>query len=105
MTYVIPFSVIHEVSDFIDANISKEVEILFLKNVIKNFHIEFIENSDIKRAIDILERYGSLNIAFSDSIIAAISERLQTNNLLTFAPLNFISIIPMGFKKFNILNN
>ena len=105
MTYVIPLFVILEVSDFIDANISKEVEILFLKNVIKNFHIEFIENSDIERAIDILERYGSLKITFSDSIIAAISERLQTNNILTFEPVNFISIMPMGFKKFNILNN
>jgi len=105
LTYVIPLFVILEVSDFIDANISKEVEILFLKNVIKNFHIEFIENSDIERAIDILERYGSLKITFSDSIIAAISERLQTNNILTFEPVNFISIMPMGFKKFNILNN
>lgn len=103
LTYVIPFSVILEVSDFIDLNISKEVEILFLKKIVKNFNIEFIENNDIERAIDILERYAGLEINFSDAVFTAISERLKTNNILTFNTGDFSKITPLGFKKFNVL--
>jgi predicted nucleic acid-binding protein len=100
---VIPFSVILEVCDFIDLNISKEVEILFLKKVVKNFNIEFIENNDIERATDIFERNTNLGIGFSDAVFTAISERLKTNNILTFNTEVFSKIMPLGFKKFNML--
>jgi predicted nucleic acid-binding protein len=103
LTYVIPFSAILEVCDFIDLNISKEVEILFLKKIVKNFNIEFIENNDIERATDILERYAGLEIGFSDAVFTAISERLKTNNILTFNTGILSKIMPLGFKKFNML--
>ena len=103
LTYVIPFSVILEVCDFIDLNISKEVEILFLKKVVKNFNIEFIENIDIERATDIFERNTNLEIGFSDAVFTAISERLKTNNILTFNTEVFSKIMPLGFKKYNML--
>ncbi|MHB1377380.1 MAG: type II toxin-antitoxin system VapC family toxin [Candidatus Humimicrobiaceae bacterium] len=103
LTYVIPFPVIPEVCDFINLNISKEVEILFLKEVVKNFHIELIENNDIERATEILERYASLEINFSDAVFTAISERLKTNNILTFNTGSFSRMMPLGFKKFNML--
>ena len=94
---------IPEVCDFINLNISKEVEVLFLKEVVKNFHIELIENNDIERATEIFERYSGLDINFSDSVFAAISERLKTNNILTFNTENYKKMMPLGFKKFNIL--
>ena len=100
---MIPFSVILEVCDFIDLNISKEVEILFLKKVVKNFNIEFIENIDIERATDIFERNPNPEIGFSDSVFTAISERLNTNNILTFNIEVFSKIMPLGFKKYNML--
>ena len=100
---MIPFSVILEVCDFIDLNISKEVEILFLKKVVKNFNIEFIENIDIERATDIFERNTNLEIGFSDAVFTAISERLNTNNILTFNIEVFSKIMPLGFKKYNML--
>lgn len=103
LTYVIPFSVIPEVCDFINLNISKEVEILFLKEVVKNFHIELIENNDIERATEIFERYASLEINFSDAVFTAISERLKTNNILTFNTGSYDKMMPLGFKKFNML--
>ena len=100
---MIPFSVILEVCDFIDLNISKEVEILFLKKVVKNFNIEFIENIDIERATDIFERNTNPEIGFSDAVFTAISERLNTNNILTFNIEVFSKIMPLGFKKYNML--
>jgi len=103
LIYVIPFSVIPEVCDFINLNISKEVELLFLKEVVKNFHIELVENNDIERATEIFERYSGLDINFSDSVFTAISERLKTNNILTFETGNYEKMMPLGFKKFNIL--
>ena len=103
LTYVIPFPVIFEVCDFIDISISKEVEILFLKEVVKNFHIELIENNDIDRAAEILERYSGLGINFSDAVFTAVSERLKTNNILTFDNGDLSKITPQGFKKFNML--
>jgi predicted nucleic acid-binding protein len=103
LIYVIPFPVIAEVCDFIDLNISKEIEILFLKEVVKNFHIELVENIDIERAIEIFERYTKLEINFSDAVFTAISERLKTNNILTFNTENYSKMMPLGFKKFNIL--
>ena len=100
---MIPFSVILEVCDFIDLNISKEVEIIFLKKVVKNFNIEFIENIDIERATDIFERNPNPEIGFSDAVFTAISERLKTNNILTFNTEVFSKIMPLGFKKYNML--
>ena len=103
MTYVIPFPAILEVCDFIDINISKEVEILFLKKIVKNFNIEFIDDKDIERATDIFERYAGFDIGFSDAVFTAVSERLKTNNILTFNIRDFKRIKPFGFKKFNNL--
>lgn len=79
------------------------MEILFLKKAVKNFNIEFVENDDIERAIELFERYAGLEINFFDAVFTAISERLRTNNILTFNTENFGRIKPEGFKKFNIL--
>ncbi|MCL6088205.1 MAG: PIN domain-containing protein [Actinobacteria bacterium] len=103
LTYVIPLATVQEVCSLIGLNISKEVEILFLKEILKSFHIELIENKDIERAADILERYAALEIGFTDAVFIAVSERLKINNILTFDRKNFSKISPAGFKKFNIL--
>jgi len=103
LTYVIPVSVIQETCDLINANISKEVEIIFLREALKNFHIELIQNEDIERSADILDRYLILEIGFSEAIFTAISERLQSNCILTFNNKIFSKMAPTGFKKFNIL--
>ncbi|MHB8276401.1 MAG: type II toxin-antitoxin system VapC family toxin [Candidatus Humimicrobiaceae bacterium] len=103
LTYVIAFTTVQEVCNLINLNISREVEILFLNEVIKNFNIELIENADIERAADILDRYINLEIGFADAVFTAIAERLKTNNILTFDKGNFSRMVPAGFKKFNIL--
>jgi len=79
------------------------VELLFLKKIVKNFNIEFIDSNDVERAIDIFDRYAGLDIGFSDAVFTAISERLKTNNILTFNAFDFNRIAPFGFKKFNVL--
>ncbi|MCE5330333.1 PIN domain-containing protein [bacterium] len=103
LIYVIPVSVIHEACNLINKNISKKVELIFLKEVLKNFHIELIQNADLERAADILDRYTDLEIGFTEAIFTAVSERLKSNNILTFNKENFYKMIPAGFKKFNIL--
>ena len=103
LTYVIPVSVIQEMCNLINVNISRKVEIMFLKEALKNFHIELIQNEDIERATDILDRYLTLEIGFNEAIFIAISERLKSNDILTFNNKNFGKMAPAGFKKFNIL--
>lgn len=104
LTYVIPVSAVYEACMLIKKNISKKVEIKFLKEVLKNFHIELIQNADLEKAADILDRYVNIEIGFSEAIFSAISERLKSNNILTFNKEIFGKIVPAGFKKFNILN-
>ncbi len=93
----------HEACILINKNISKKVEAIFLKEVLKNFHIELIQNIDLERAADILDRYMNIKIGFSEAVFSAISERLKSNNILTFNKEILSKMAPAGFKKFNIL--
>lgn len=92
-----------EACELIGSDISKEVEILFLKKALMDFSIELIENNDIERAIDIFEKYSALELSFTDAIFTAISERLCTNNILAFNKGIWDKIVPSGFRKFNII--
>jgi predicted nucleic acid-binding protein len=103
LTYVIPLPSMLEACELIGSDISKEVEILFLKKALMDFSIELIENNDIERAIDIFEKYSALELSFTDAIFTAISERLCTNNILAFNKGIWDKIVPSGFRKFNII--
>ena len=106
LTYVIPFSTLLQVSSLIGNIISRKTQMLFLKNIKKNFNIEMHEHCDIERAFQIYEYCYGLNINdidLSEALFISVCERLKTNNILTFREDAFSKIMPMGFKSFNFL--
>ena len=106
LTYVIPFSTVVQVSKLIGIMISRQTEIVFMENIIKNFNIEMHEHSDVSRAFQILEHYWGLNIDeidLDEALFVSICERLGSNNILTFRKKIYEKLMPSGFKDFNFL--
>jgi len=106
LTYVIPLSTLIQVSRLISNMISKQTQMLFLKNIINNFNIEMHQHCDIERASQIYEYCYGLNmndIDLSEALFISVCERLKTNNILTFREYVFGKITPIGFKSFNFL--
>jgi len=106
LTYVVPSSVVLQTSRVIGAMISRQIEILFMKNIIKNFNIEMHEHGDIVRAFQILEHYWGLNIKeidLDEALFVSVCERLKSNDILTFRKEVYDKLMPSGFKNFNFL--
>lgn len=106
LTYVIPFSTLLQASSLIERMISRQAEMVFMENIIKNFNIEMHEHGDIGRAFQILEYYRGLEIDEIDlyeALFVSICERLGSNNILTFRKEIYKKLMPSGFKDFNFL--
>ena len=106
LAYVIPFSTVLQVSRLIGKMISRQTEILFMENIIKNFNIEMHKHDDIRRAFQILEYYWGLDINeidLDEALFVSVCERLKSNNILTFRKEIYEKLMPSGFKDFNFL--
>ncbi|HAX17469.1 MAG TPA: hypothetical protein DCY00_02590 [Actinobacteria bacterium] len=106
LAYVIPFSTMLQASRLIGSLISRQTEIVFMENIIKNFNIEMNEHDDIARAFHILEYCWNLGISeidLDEALFISVCERLGSNNILTFRKKIYEKIMPSGFKVFNFL--
>lgn len=101
---IIPSPIISEISYILNKRFGVEIELLFLKEILKNaFQLEVIRFTDIIRIVEILEKYKDLNIGYVDASIVAISERLKINKILTLDRRHFEILTPKGFDCFDIL--
>lgn len=101
---IIPSPVIPEACYMLNKMFGPAAEIKFIEDLVKvNLQIEIIKFFDLQRINEILNKYQELNLGFVDSSIVAIAERLKINRLLTLDKKHFSSIVPLGFKYFDIL--
>ena len=101
---IIPSPVIPEVCYMLNRRLGVNIELLFLREIIKNiFQMETLKYIDVLRAVEILEKYKDLNIGYVDASIVAVSERLKINKILTLDKKHFAAVVPKGFDSFDIL--
>lgn len=101
--YILPSTTVPELCYLINTKLGPYFELKFLEEINQNFNLEPISYTDILRIIEILKKYGSLNIGYVDASIVAIAERLKINKMLTLDRKHFEVIAPRGFDNFDIL--
>ena len=101
--YILPSTLLTEICYLIRTKLSPYIEIKFLEEINKSFHLEILKDEDIIRIIEILKKYEDLNIGYVDASIVAIAERLRINKILTLDRKHFEVIVPRGFDNFDIL--
>ena len=102
--YILPSTTIGEICYMLNSRFGSKVELIFLEEIVKtSFQLELLKDMDIIRIIEILKKYGTLNIGYVDASIVAIAERLKINKILTLDRKHFEIIIPRGFDRFDIL--
>lgn len=101
--YLMPSSAVVEICYLVNNRLSPHLEIKFLEEINRNFHLEPVKDIDILRITEILKKYENLNIGYVDASIIAIAERLKINKILTLDRKHFELITPKGFDRFDIL--
>ena len=101
--YILPSTIISEVCYMLESRFGNKIELIFLQEINKSFHLEILKDEDIIRIIEILKKYEDLNIGYVDASIVAIAERLKINKIFTLDRKHFEVVAPRGFDNFDIL--
>jgi hypothetical protein len=81
---VVPVTVLPELAYLLQTRIGPAAEVAFIRAVVDGeFTVEPLEPEDVERAAELMERYSDLPLGFVDSTIVALTERLETRDLLT----------------------
>ncbi len=101
---VVPVTVLPEVCYLLQTRISHEAELAFVRAVADGeFVVEHVEDSDIDRAAEVMDRYADASLGFVDASIAAMAERLDARDVLTTDRRHFGVIRPRHARGFRLL--
>jgi predicted nucleic acid-binding protein len=101
--YILPSATIGEICYMLNSRFGNKIELIFLQEINRSFHLEILKDEDIFRIVEILKKYDTLNIGYVDASIVAIAERLKINKILTLDRKHFEAAAPRGFDSFDIL--
>jgi len=65
--YILPSTTIIEICYLIRRRLGSYLEIKFLEEINRSFHLEILRDEDIIRIIEILKKYDTLNIGYVDA--------------------------------------
>ncbi len=101
---LVPVSVIPEACYLLNTYIGAEAEKSLLEGFIREeMHLEPIGTAEIRRALQVMERYADANIGFVDASIVAVAERRKVKRLLTTDRRHFSMIRPKHCASFELL--
>lgn len=99
----VPSPVISEACYLLNSYLGFSAEMAFLNSLInKELHIEHINEGDLLRILDLLNKYSDQNIGFVDASVVAIAERLNIKKVLTTDRRHFLIIQPTHCERFTI---
>ena len=103
-TFVLPITVLPEVSYLIGSRLGHSVMRQFLSSlVVDKVALEGVTLTDLKRVTEILEMYADSRLDFVDATIVALVERLGITRILTLDQRDFTIIRPKHTSYFEIL--
>ena len=100
---VVPVTVLPELAYLPRTRIGPAAEVAFIRAVVDGeFTVEPLEPEDVERAAELMERYSNLPLGFVDSTIVALTERLETRDLLTTDRRHFSVVRPRHTKALGL---
>ncbi len=101
---IIPSTVLPEVSYLINKYLGLEAEVVFINSLAnRELLIEHFDVDDLKRCVEILNRYSDVDFGFVDTSLMAIAERMNIHNILTTDRRHFSIVQPSHCKTFTLL--
>lgn len=101
---LVPITVIPEVSHMFLERLGRHAERDILEAIrLRQFLVEGIDQSDMERIVEVLDKYADGNIGFVDASIVALAERLGIKKLLTTDRRHFAAIRPKHCKSLELL--
>ncbi|GIX47527.1 MAG: ribonuclease VapC26 [Candidatus Tectimicrobiota bacterium] len=103
-TLIVPVTVLPEACYLLNTYIGQGAERQLLRSLLRGeMQVENLTNSDLRRALTLLEQYADANIGFVDATIVAIAERRKIHRLLTIDRRHFSLIRPRHCPYFELL--
>jgi len=95
--WVLPWAILPEVDYLIARYLGDAVATAFMTDVAHGaFTIEWGDDTDTRRALEIRERYRSLKLGLVDSVVAAVAERLRATAIATIDLRDFSALDLIG---------
>ncbi|MEV4064842.1 type II toxin-antitoxin system VapC family toxin [Nonomuraea dietziae] len=101
---LVPSPVMGEVGYLLESRVGPQAEVTFLKSFGGNgFHVAELEEEDLPRMAELVERYIDLPLGLVDAAVIAIAERLGLGEVATVDHRHFRVVRPRHVKAFRLL--
>ncbi|MEU4327599.1 type II toxin-antitoxin system VapC family toxin [Nonomuraea dietziae] len=101
---LVPSPVMGEVGYLLESRVGPHAEVTFLKSFGGNgFHVAELEDEDLPRMAELVERYIDLPLGLVDAAVIAIAERLGLSEVATVDQRHFRVVRPRHVEAFRLL--
>lgn len=101
---IVPVTVLPEAAYLLAAHLGPEAEQRLVRSVVNGeMAVEDLTIQDLRRTLELLQRYAEARIGFVDASIVATAERLRISRILTTDRRDFALIRPRHCKAFELL--
>ncbi|HEX6383943.1 MAG TPA: PIN domain-containing protein [Anaerolineae bacterium] len=101
---IVPVTVLPEITYLLDVRLGHHAMRQFVKQMANpGWMLESLDESDLVRAGQMLEKYSDNRLDFVDATIVAIAERLNVKRILTLDQRHFRVIRPLHSPSFELL--
>jgi len=101
---VLPAIVLPEICYLIGSRMGHPIMRGFMRGVLAgDMRIESLTEADLKRAVDVLDKYADAGVDFVDAAIVALAERLSITRILTTDRRHFQLFRPRHCAAFELL--
>jgi hypothetical protein len=101
---IVPVAVLPEAAYLLAAHLGPEAEQRLVRSVVNGeMAVEDLTIPDLRRILELLQRYAEARIGFVDASIVATAERLRISRILTTDRRDFALVRPRHCKAFELL--
>jgi predicted nucleic acid-binding protein len=101
---IVPVAVLPEAAYLLAAHLGPDAEGKLVRSVVNGeMGLAELTTRDMRRALELLERYAAARIGFVDATVVATAERLKISRILTTDRRDFSLIQPRHCKAFELL--
>lgn len=101
---LVPSPVMGEVGYLLESRVGPHAEVTFLKSFGgSGFHVAELEDEDLPRMAELVERYVDLPLGLVDAAVIAIGERLGLREVATVDHRHFRIVRPRHVEAFTLL--
>jgi predicted nucleic acid-binding protein len=101
---VVPVVVLPEAAYLLAAHLGAKAEQKLVQSIVNGeMALEELTLQDLRRALDILDRYSTARLGFVDAAVVATAERLRISRILTTDRRDFSIVRPRHCRRFELL--